>query len=89
MTCAKALTDLMNSVVSKHPKFQGATIHVEDSTGMVINIMRWDKATDFIEFRDSNQEIIGSAIGRFGPKGRMLKISAEISTDRAPHNFQT
>jgi hypothetical protein len=76
--CVKALTELMNSQVAGQEKFHGATIHVEESTGKVINIMRWDRAQDFIDFRDANQDIIGPAIGRFNPEGRMLKIATEI-----------
>lgn len=76
--CVAALTELMNALVAKQEQFHGATIHVEESTGKVINIMRWDRAQDFIDFRDSNQNIIGPAIGRFGPEGRMLKIATEI-----------
>jgi hypothetical protein len=40
--------------------------------------MKWDNAADFVEFRDSNQDIIAPVLGKFGPKGRMLKIAVEI-----------
>lgn len=76
--CAAALKELMNSLVAKQKQFHGATIHVEEATGTVINIMQWDRAQDFIDFRDANQDTIGPAIGRFRPKGRMLKIAGEI-----------
>ena len=76
--CVAALNELMSTVVSKQPEFNGATVHVEESTGTVINVMRWTKATDFIEFRDSNQDIIGPALGKYGPRGRMLKIALEF-----------
>ena len=76
--CVAALNELMDAVVAQQPKFHGATIHVEESTGTVINIMKWDKASDFVEFRDSNQDIIAPVLRKFGPKGRMLKIAVEI-----------
>ena len=78
--CVTALKELMTSVVAREPRFHGATIHKEESTGTVINIMKWDKATDFVKFRDSNQEIIGPVLGKYGPKGRMLKIVVEIES---------
>ena len=78
--CVAALKDLMTTLVAKQPQFHGATIHVEESTGTVINVMRWDRAKDFIIFRDSNQDIIGPAIGRFKPKPRVLTIAAEIAS---------
>lgn len=77
--CVAALSELMTTVVAKQAHFHGATIHVEESAGTVINVMKWDKASDFVEFRDSNQEIIAPALGRFGPKSRMLKVAMEIS----------
>jgi hypothetical protein len=40
--------------------------------------MKWDSAADFVEFRDSNQDVIAPVLGRFGPKGSMLKIAVEI-----------
>ena len=76
--CVATLNELMSTVVSKQPEFHGATVHVEETTGTVINVMRWTKATDFIEFRDSNQDIIGPALGKYGPRGRMLKIALEF-----------
>ena len=76
--CVAALKELMSTVVSKQPEFHGATIHIEESTGTVINIMRWTKATDFVAFRDSNQDIIAPALGKYGPKGRMLQIALEL-----------
>lgn len=76
--CVAALNELMDAVVVKQPKFHGATIHVEESTGTVINIMKWDKAADFVEFRDANQDVIAPVLGKFGPKGRMLKVAVEI-----------
>ena len=79
--CASALRELMTTVVAKQPRFHGATIHREESTGTVINIMQWDKASDFVEFRDSNQEVIGPALGKYGPKGRMLQIVVEIESN--------
>lgn len=78
--CVAALTALMQSVVSKQPAFHGATIHVETATGTVINVMRWDRAADFVAFRDSNSDVIGPAIGQFQPRGRMLTIAAEIAS---------
>ena len=79
--CVSALRELMTTVVAKQPRFHGATIHKEGSTGTVINIMKWDKAADFVEFRDSNQAIIGPTLGKYGPKSRMLQIAVEIESD--------
>ena len=78
-TCVEALTELMNGFVAQQPAFHGATIHVEKSTGTVINHMRWNTHRDFIDFRDSNAERIGAALGEFGPRGRMLDVVAEIA----------
>ena len=78
--CANALKELVTSVVAREPRFHGATIHKEDSTGTVINIMKWDEAADFVKFRDSNQEIVGPIVGKYGPEGRMLKIVVEIES---------
>ena len=79
--CVAALGELMTAVVARQPKFHSATIHKEEATGAVINIMRWDRATDFVEFRDSNQEIIGPVLAKYGPKGRMLQVVAEIESN--------
>lgn len=79
--CIEALTGLMTSVVAKQRKFHGATIHVEETTGTVINLMKWDRAEDFVEFRDSNQAVIGPILGKYEPKGRMLKIVAQIESN--------
>ena len=76
--CVAALNELMETVVSKQKHFHGGTIHIEESTGTVINIMKWDKASDFVEFRESNQDIIAPVLGHFGPKGRLLKIAVEV-----------
>ena len=76
--CVAALNELMATVVSKQKHFHGATVHIEESSGTVINMMKWDKASDFVEFRDSNQDIIAPVLGHFGPKGRMLKIALEV-----------
>ena len=76
--CVAALQELMSTVVAKQPEFHGATVHVEEGTGTVINVMRWTKASDFVAFRDSNQDIIAPALGKYGPKGRMLKIAFEL-----------
>ena len=75
----RRMTDSDDSVEAKR-FFDILTItHVEEATGTVINMMKWDKASDFVEFRDSNQEIIAPVLGKFGPKGRMLKIAVEIT----------
>ena len=79
--CASALRELMTTIVAKQPRFHGATIHKEESTGTVVNIMKWDKAADFVDFRDSNQAIIGPVLGKYGPRGRMLQIVVEIESD--------
>ncbi len=76
--CVSALTNLMTSVVAKQPKFHGATVHIETATGTVFNIMQWERASDFIEFRDSNQDLIGPVLGKFNPNGRFLTIAGEI-----------
>lgn len=77
--CVAALEQLTTSVVAKQPKFHGATVHIETATGTVINIMQWEKASDFIEFRDANQDIIGPVLGKYGPKGRMLTVACRIA----------
>ena len=79
--CVAALRELMTSVVARQPRFHSAIILKEESTGTVINIMKWDRATDFVEFRDSNQAIIGPIFGKYGPKGRMLKIVTQIESN--------
>lgn len=76
--CVAALTGLMETVVSTQKKFHGATIHIEESTGTVINIMKWVKASDFVAFRDLNREMTASVLGQFGPQARELKIAVEI-----------
>ena len=79
--CVEALTELMRSFVSKQPKFHSGTIHIEPSTGKVLNYMIWESAADFIAFRDKNLDTIGPAIGRFSPQGRMLEIANRIESD--------
>ena len=77
--CVAALNELMHSVVATQAQFHGATIHIEEATGTVINVMKWNKASDFVSFRDSNQDIIAPVLGKFAPKGRLLKIAIEVA----------
>ena len=53
--CAEALTELMTALVSQQPNFRTfmERPYVEESSGSVINVTRWTKAVDFIEFRYS------------------------------------
>ena len=73
--CVAALTELTDSLVSKQAAFHGNTILVEHETGTVANMMLWDKASDFISFRDNNAETIGPALGQFGPKPRFYHVA--------------
>ncbi|MEK9966996.1 MAG: antibiotic biosynthesis monooxygenase [Rhodospirillaceae bacterium] len=76
--CVEALKGITGTLVAAQPEFHGATIHVENAAGTVINYMRWDTRQHFIDFRDSNAEKIGKVLGEFGPMGRMLDVVAEI-----------
>jgi hypothetical protein len=76
--CVAALNELMTSVVAKQTKFHGATICVEAASGSVFNAMRWETTADFIEFRDSHQDVIQPALAKFNPKPHMLSIACEI-----------
>lgn len=76
--CISALTDLTDTLVSKQANYHGHTLAVEQGTGTVANIMLWDKATDFIAFRDANRSTIGAAIGHFGPKPRFFDVAREF-----------
>lgn len=73
--CVAALTQITDSLVSKQAEFHGNTILVDDDSGTVANMMLWDKASDFIAFRDNNADIIGPALGHFGPKPRFYKVA--------------
>lgn len=76
--CLHALEELIRNEVIKQPAFREATVHEEKATGTVWNIMKWDTHQDFIDFRDSNSELIGQYLGEFGPQGRMLGIATTI-----------
>lgn len=76
--CLQALEELMRTEVIKQPAFHEATVHEEKATGTVWNMMLWDSHADFINFRDSNPELIGRYLGEFGPQGRMLDIATVI-----------
>ena len=80
--CVSALQDLTDSLVSKQANYHGHTLIVEQGTGTVANIMLWDKATDFIAFRDANRSTIGAAIGQFGPKPRFFDVAREFKPAR-------
>ena len=73
--CVAALQTLTDSLVAKQPSYHGHTLLVEQDTGVVSNVMFWDKASDFIQFRDANRSTIGAAIGRFGPKPRFYQVA--------------
>ncbi|MGR8950736.1 MAG: hypothetical protein ACU84Q_22065 [Gammaproteobacteria bacterium] len=76
--CVSALQELTDTLVSKQANYHGHTLMVEQSTGAVANIMLWDKATDFVEFRDANRSTIGAAIGHFGPKPRFFDVARDF-----------
>jgi len=76
--CVKALNELTESLVAKQSKFHGNTIIVERSTGTVANMMLWDKASDFVAFRDKNRSTIGPAIGHYGPKPRFFEVASDF-----------
>lgn len=76
--CVTALQTLTDELVSKQAAYHGHSIFVEHETGTVANVMLWDKASDFVEFRDSNRSVIGSAIGHFGPKPRFYSVAREF-----------
>lgn len=78
--CIEALQNLMSVLVAEQKHFHGSTIYLEEHTGIVINAMKWDSHKDFIEFRDANINIIGTAIGKFNPNPRWLKITHEIES---------
>jgi len=81
--CLSAIENLMRTEVAKQPAFHGATVHEEKATGTVWNLMRWDTHQDFIDFRDGNPELIGAALGEFGPQGRMLDVAFTIEAEGA------
>ena len=76
--CVAALNQLMTEVVSKQPAFISARVHVEQSSGVVVNVMHWQRAADFFAFRDANGDIIGPALGKYGPKGRAFNVAFEL-----------
>lgn len=80
--CAAAVEKITREFVSLQPAFHGARIHRENATGTVWNIMEWDTHEAFIAFRDGNADRIGAALGKYGPKGRMLDLSSEIRGTR-------
>jgi len=80
--CVAAVSEITGSLVAKQAAFHGATIHREDATGTVWNVMRWDSHQAFIEFRDSNAERIGAALGEFQPHGHLLDIANTVSSDQ-------
>ena len=77
--CVDAVRELTASLVAQQPKFYGATIMVDHTSGHVVNLMRWETADDFIRFRDSNQDTIAPSIGRFNPSPRIFEVQAEIN----------
>ena len=76
--CLSALETLMRTEVAKQPALHGATIHEEKATGTVWNLMRWDTHQDLIDFREGNPEMVGAALGEFGPQGRMLDVAFTV-----------
>ncbi|NKB48388.1 MAG: hypothetical protein GKS02_03375 [Alphaproteobacteria bacterium] len=76
--CVAAVSEITNALVATQAAFHGATIHREEATGTVWNVMRWDSHRAFIEFRDSNAERIGAALGEFQPHGHMLDVAAMV-----------
>lgn len=81
--CLVALEKITGEFVAKQPAFHSATLHREDATGTVWNVMVWDSHQDFIDFRDGNAARIGAALGEFGPAGHMLDVVTVINPDRA------
>lgn len=81
--CAAAVEKITREFVSLQPAFHGARIHREEATGTVWNIMEWDTHEAFIAFRDGNADRIGAALGEYGPKGRMLDVSAEVAPTKS------
>lgn len=77
--CVAAIREITTSLMSKHNRFHGTSVHIETGSGKVINAMRWDKAQDFIDFRDANQAQIGPALGQFKPSPRFFHLEEEIS----------
>ena len=76
--CVAAVSEATSTLVAPQPAFHGATIHREDATGTVWNVMRWDSHQAFIDFRDSNAERIGALLGEFGPHGHMLDVAVAV-----------
>ena len=76
--CVAALESLTEYLVSKQPAFRGTTIVVDTADGTVMNLMQWDSAADFVAFRDANQDVIGPALGQFGPTPRFTTIAATL-----------
>ena len=82
--CIAAVAEVTTSLAATQPAFHGATIHREDESGTIWNVMRWDSHRAFIEFRDSNAERIGAALGEFQPRGHMLDIAAVVESESKP-----
>ena len=78
--CVAALQELTDSLVAKQNAYHGHTLLVEHDAGVVANVMLWDKASDFIHFRDANRSTIGAAIGHFGPKPRFFDVAREFKS---------
>lgn len=82
--CVDAVKVATKTLVAPHPAFHGSTIHREDATGTVWNVMRWDSHQAFIDFRDSNAERISELLGEFAPHGHMLDIAAVVEPEEKP-----
>lgn len=80
--CLAAVEKITREFVALQPTFHGATIHSEQATGTVWNMMTWDTHQDFIDFRDGNADRIGAALGEFGPAGRMLDVVTTVEPNR-------
>ncbi len=81
--CAAAVEQATKTLVAPQPAFRGSTIHREDATGTIWNVMRWDSHQAFIEFRDANAERIAALLGEFGPTGHMLDVVAAVEPEPA------